>query len=128
MSRKTQSIIAVSFGLFLAVVITVSLLFADKLPHASQPEGIACGYLFSFDVECVDESGNVLKVEKLTGNGTLWTLKPPEIQGYTTDCKGITEDVTNWRYPASHYVRKAHSSIQVVCISPTRPCSALQKP
>lgn len=80
MSRKTQSIIAVSFGLFLAVVITVSLLFADKLPHASQPEGIAGGYLFSFDVECVDESGNVLKVEKLTGKVLCGLLNRPKFK------------------------------------------------
>ena len=45
MSNKSQTIFAVCFGLFLAVVVTVSLLFADKLPHATQPEGIAGGYL-----------------------------------------------------------------------------------
>ena len=36
MSNKSQTIFAVCFGLFLAVVVTVSLLFADKLPHATQ--------------------------------------------------------------------------------------------
>ena len=39
MSTKSQTIFAVCFGLFLAVVVTVSLLFADKLPDATQPEG-----------------------------------------------------------------------------------------
>ncbi len=115
MSTRTQTIIAVCVGLFVALVMTVSLLFEDKLPHMTQPEGTTGGYLYTFNVECVDENGKVLGVEKLRGNGTLWTLEPPEIEGYTTDCKGITrEDVTNWRYPASHYVREAHGSIQVV--------------
>lgn len=67
MSNKSQTVFAVCFGLFLAVVVTVSLLFADKLPHATQPEGITGGYLFSFNVECVDESGNLLKTQKYTG-------------------------------------------------------------
>ena len=67
MSNKSQTIFAVCFGLFLAVVVTVSLLFADKLPHATQPEGITGGYLFSFNVECVDESGKILKTQKYTG-------------------------------------------------------------
>ena len=44
MSTKSQTVFAVCFGLFLAVVVTVSLLFADKLPHATQPEGITGGY------------------------------------------------------------------------------------
>ena len=106
---------AVCFGLFLAVVVTVSLLFADKLPHATQPEGITGGYLFSFNVECVDESGNLLKTQKFTGNGTLWSFEPPEVDGYTTTCASITrDDITNWRYPASHYVREANGSIRVV--------------
>ena len=64
MSTKSQTIFAVCFGLFLAVVVTVSLLFADKLPHATLPEGITGGYLFSFNVECVDESGKILKTQK----------------------------------------------------------------
>ena len=34
MSTKSQTVFAICFGLFLAVVVTVSLLFADKLPHA----------------------------------------------------------------------------------------------
>lgn len=49
MSTKSQTVFAVCFGLFLAVVVTVSLLFADKLPHATQPEGITGGYI-SFSV------------------------------------------------------------------------------
>ena len=49
MSTKSQTVFAVCFGLFLAVVVTVSLLFADKLPNATQPEGITGGYLFSFN-------------------------------------------------------------------------------
>lgn len=84
MSYKSQTIFAVCFGLFLVVVVTVSLLFADKLPHATQPEGITGGYLFSFNVECVDESGNILKTQKFTGNGTLWSFEPPEVDGYTS--------------------------------------------
>lgn len=48
MSTKSQTVFAICFGLFLAVVVTVSLLFADKLPHATKPEGITGGYLFSF--------------------------------------------------------------------------------
>ena len=44
MSTKSQTVFAVCFGLFLAVVVTVTLLFADKLPHATQPEGITGGY------------------------------------------------------------------------------------
>lgn len=80
------------------------MLFADKLPHATQPEGITGGYLFSFNVECVDESGKILKTQKFTGNGTLWSFEPPEVDGYTTTCASITrDDITNWRYPASHY-------------------------
>ena len=39
MSTKSQTVFAICFGLFLAVVVTVSLLFADKLPDATQPEG-----------------------------------------------------------------------------------------
>ena len=92
MSTKSQTVFAVCFGLFLAVVVTVSLLFADKLPHATQPEGITGGYLFSFNVECVDESGNLLKTQKFTGNGTLWSFEPPEVDGYTTTCASITRD------------------------------------
>ena len=83
MSTKSQTVFAVCFGLFLAVVVTVSLLFADKLPHATQPEGITGGYLFSFNVECVDENGKILKTQKFTGNGTLWSFEPPEVDGYT---------------------------------------------
>ena len=37
MSTKSQTVFAICFGLFLAVVVTVSLLFADKLPHARYP-------------------------------------------------------------------------------------------
>ena len=74
MSTKSQTVFAICFGLFLAVVVTVSLLFADRLPYATQPEGITGGYLFSFNVECVDERGNLLKTQKLTGNGTLWSF------------------------------------------------------
>lgn len=93
----------------------MKLLFADKLPHATQSEGITGGYLFSFNVECVDESGNLLKTQKFTGNGTLWSFEPPEVDGYTTTCASITrDDITNWRYPASHYVREANGSIRVV--------------
>lgn len=115
MSTKSQTVFAICFGLFLAVVVTVSLLFADRLPYATQPEGITGGYLFSFNVECVDESGNLLKTQKFTGNGTLWSFEPPEVDGYTTTCASITrDDITNWRYPASHYVREANGSIQVV--------------
>ena len=115
MSTKSQTVFAVCFGLFLAVVVTVSLLFADKLPHATQPEGITGGYLFSFNVECANESGNLLKTQKFTGNGTLWSFEPPEVDGYTTTCASITrDDITNWRYPASHYVREANGSIRVV--------------
>ena len=115
MSNKSQTIFAVCFGLFLAVVVTVSLLFADRLPYATQPEGITGGYLFSFNVECVDESGKILKTQKYTGNGTLWSFEPPEVDGYTTTCASITrDDITNWRYPASHYVREANGSIRVV--------------
>ena len=115
MSTKSQTVFAICFGLFLAVVVTVSLLFADKLPHATQPEGITGGYLFSFNVECVDERGNLLKTQKLTGNGTLWSFEPPEVDGYTTTGTSITrDDITNWRYPASHYVREANASIRVV--------------
>ena len=84
MSTKSQTVFAICFGLFLAVVVTVSLLFADKLPHATQPEGITGGYLFSFNVECVDESGKILKTQKFTGNGTLWSFEPPEVDGYTS--------------------------------------------
>lgn len=98
MSTKSQTVFAICFGLFLAVVVTVSLLFADKLPHATQPEGITGGYLFSFNVECVDESGKILKTQKYTGNGTLWSFEPPEVDGYTTTCASITrDDITNWR-------------------------------
>ena len=94
MSTKSQTVFAICFGLFLAVVVTVSLLFADRLPYATQPEGITGGYLFSFNVECVDESGNLLKTQKFTGNGTLWSFEPPEVDGYTTTCASITrEDV-----------------------------------
>lgn len=104
MSTKSQTVFAVCFGLFLAVVVTVSLLFADKLPHATQPEGITGGYLFSFNVECVDESGKILKTQKYTGNGTLWSFEPPEVDGYTTTCASITrDDITNWRYPACNF-------------------------
>lgn len=92
MSTKSQTIFAVCFGLFLAVVVTVSLLFADKLPHATLPEGITGGYLFSFNVECVDESGKILKTQKFTGSGTLWSFEPPEVDGYTTTCASITRD------------------------------------
>ena len=52
MSTKNQTVFAICFGLFLAVVVTVSLLFADKLPHATQPEGITGGY---YDVEEAEE-------------------------------------------------------------------------
>ena len=111
MSTKSQTVFAICFGLFLAVVVTVSLLFADKLPHATQPEGITGGYLFSFNVECVDESGKILKTQKFTGNGTLWSFEPPEVDGYTTTCASITrDDITNWRYPASHYVSRCLQS------------------
>ena len=66
-------------------------------------------------VECVDESGKILKTQKYTGNGTLWSFEPPEVDGYTTTCASITrDDITNWRYPASHYVREANGSIRVV--------------
>ena len=85
MSTKNQTVFAICFGLFLAVVVTVSLLFADRLPYATQPEGITGGYLFSFNVECVAESGNLLKTQKFTGNGTLWSFEPPEVDGYTRE-------------------------------------------
>ena len=68
MSTKSQTVFAICFGLFLAVVVTVSLLFVDILPHDTHPEGITGGYLFSFNVECVNESSNLLKTQKFSGN------------------------------------------------------------
>ena len=99
----------------LIAIIIVHILVIWELHLATQPEGITGGYLFSFNVECVDESGNLLKTQKFTGNGTLWSFEPPEVDGYTTTCASITrDDITNWRYPASHYVREANGSIRVV--------------
>ena len=47
MSNKSQTVFAVCFGLLLAVVVTVTLLFADKLPHARIFGAIMIGILFS---------------------------------------------------------------------------------
>lgn len=109
MSTKSQTVFAVCFGLFLAVVVTVSLLFADKLPHATQPEGITGGYLFSFNVECVDESGNLLKTQKFTGNGTLWSFEPPEVDGYTTTCAGRFQRIS--RRGGNHFSKYGGSHL-----------------
>lgn len=105
MSTKSQTVFAICFGLFLAVVVTVSLLFADRLPYATQPEGITGGYLFSFNVECVDESGNLLKTQKFTGNGTLWSFEPPEVDGYTT---------TSFPRPQGYKQGNVHSTTVII--------------
>ncbi len=114
MEVKTQRIIGISLVVFCAIVITVSLCFGDRLPKSPPPQGITHGYLFAFDVNCVDESGDLIKTVKMEGNGTLWSFEPPEIEGYTTERMSITrDDITNWSYPASNYIRKAGGSIVV---------------
>lgn len=115
MSVKSQRIFTVGFIAFLAIIMVVSFLFADKLPHMKEPEGITGGYLFTFQVQCVDEAGKTIATKSMTGNGTLWSFEPPELEGYTTECKSITRsDITNWSYPPSHYDREAHGSITVL--------------
>lgn len=47
MSTKSQTVFAVCFGLFLAIVVTVTLLFAEKLPHDRIFGAIMIGILFS---------------------------------------------------------------------------------
>ena len=58
MSTKSQTVFAICFGLFLAVVVTVSLLFADKLPHATEHITVKETHLET------QEDGSVVPVEQ----------------------------------------------------------------
>ncbi len=115
MEVKSQRIFALSFIAFLLIVVIVSFAFEYVLPRYRSPEGTTGGYAYGFIVECVDENGNLLKKENMNAGGTLWSLQAPAIEGYVPDLQSISrEDITNWRYPASHYVREANGSITIV--------------
>jgi len=116
MTTKSRNIILVSFLAFLALIISLSFVFSEEISQQKTvtPQ-ITGGYLFNFDIKCVDSDGNVLKTVSQTGNGTAWSFAPPEIEGYTTTCESITRnDISNWFYPPSHYDRKASGSLTVV--------------
>ena len=99
---------------FLISVVSLSFVFTDSIPHNTETPQITGGYLFSFDVRCVDEDGNLLKNVSFLENGTAWAVDVPEIDGFPPGCTSITRDmVTNWFYPPSHYARKATGSITI---------------
>lgn len=105
MTKKAQTIFTVCFVAFLISVVSLSFVFADSIPHNTETPQITGGYLFSFDVRCVDEEGNLLKNVSFLENGTAWAVDAPEIDGFTPGCTSITRDmVTNWFYPPSHYI------------------------
>lgn len=114
MTKKAQTIFTVCFVAFLISVVSLSFVFADSIPHNTETPQITGGYLFSFDVRCVDEEGNLLKNVSFLENGTAWAVDAPEIDGFTPGCTSITRDmVKNWNYPPSHYARKATGSITI---------------
>ena len=114
MTKKAQTIFTVCFVAFLISVVSLSFVFTDSIPHNTETPQITGGYLFSFDVRCVDEEGNLLKNVSFLENGTAWAVDVPEIDGFTPGCTSITRDmVTNWNYPASNYIRKATGSITI---------------
>lgn len=114
MTKKAQTIFTVCVVAFLISVVSLSFVFADSIQHNTETPQITGGYLFSFDVRCVDEEGNLLKNVSFLENGTAWAADVPEIDGFTPGCTSITRDmVTNWFYPPSHYARKATGSITI---------------
>lgn len=71
MTKKAQTIFTVCFVAFLISVVSLSFVFADSIPHNTETPQITGGYLFSFDVRCVDEDGNLLKNVSFLENGTI---------------------------------------------------------
>jgi len=116
MTTKSSKFVLASLLAFIALVIVFSMAFSDRIAaqKTSAPQ-IGGGYLFNFNIECVDTDGNVLCTETLTGNGTAWSFATPVIEGYTADRVSIAkDDVTNWNFPASNYQREATGSCTVV--------------
>ena len=114
MTKKAQTIFTVCFVAFLISVVSLSFVFADSISHNTETPQITGGYLFSFDVRCVDEDGNLLKNVSFLENGTAWAVDVPEIDGFTPGSTSITRDmVKNRNYPASNYIRKATGSITI---------------
>lgn len=93
MTKKAQTIFTVCFVAFLISVVSLSFVFADSIPHNTETPQITGGYLFSFDVRCVDEDGNLLKNVSFLENGTAWAVDVPEIDGFTPGCTSITRDM-----------------------------------
>lgn len=90
MTKKAQTIFTVCFVAFLISVVSLSFVFADSIPHNTETPQITGGYLFSFDVRCVDEDGNLLKNVSFLENGTAWAVDVPEIDGFTPGCTSIS--------------------------------------
>ena len=116
MTTKSRNIVLISLITFLIAVIVLSIVFGERIQSNDKPVYEANGgYLFTFNIECVDTSGNLLKTDTMTGNETGWSFAPPEIDGYETTCKKITRnDITDWFFPPSNYDREATGSYIVV--------------
>ena len=91
MTKKAQTIFTVCFVAFLISVVSLSFVFADSIPHNTETPQITGGYLFSFDVRCVDEDGNLLKNVSFLENGTAWAVDVPEIDGFTPGSETVKE-------------------------------------
>lgn len=117
MTTKSRNIILISLIAFLALVVSLSIIFADEIQKQNDSPALEAngGYLFTFSIECVDTNGNLLKTDTMTGNGTAWSYAPPAIDGYSTTCKSISmRDITDWYYPPSNYDREATGTYIVV--------------
>ena len=101
MTKKAQTIFTVCFVAFLISVVSLSFVFADSIPHNTETPQITGGYLFSFDVRCVDEDNLENQIAQLNEDMTIFMDRAASTGGdvdkYEAELKKMFEQLTALR-------------------------------